>query len=323
MTDFYRGKNVVVIGASGLTGHALVEKLVGFGANVRATIHTQRQLRLANDILKQIEIRPCELMDYDDCRSIVKDMDVAMFVAAFLRGAKGQTETPHILVRRNLIPAINCMEAACLEGVDRFGFIGSSTMYPPVTYPVAEEEGFQADPDKLYMGVGWMKRYCEKFAMHFHDLFKTNFALIRSTAIYGPHDTFDPEVSHVLPALIVRAAKRETPFLVWGTGKDVRDFVHVSDVADGLLMTVEKHACADPINIATGVAHTIKDAVQIIMNHLNHHAELVFDESKPSMIPIRLVSVEKAKSVLNFEAKYSLEDGLRDTIDWYVRQQAA
>ena len=111
--------------------------------------------------------------------------------------------------------------------------------------------------------------------------------------------------------------RQNDPYEVWGDGSQIRDFVYVDDVVDGLLQTIEHHPDADPINIATGVGTNVKDLVNTITSIYEYSPELTFNTDKPTMIPVRLVDVSKAKSILDWSAKTDLSTGLRETIDWY------
>jgi GDP-L-fucose synthase len=149
-------------------------------------------------------------------------------------------------------------------------------------------------------------------------------ALVRPTAVYGRYDNFDPTASHVIPALIRRAVAKEDPFEVWGTGNEVRDFLHITDLVEGCLLMLEKHAVCDPINIGYGKTVTIKQIVQVILNAADHeNATLEFNTSRPTAIPVRMVDTSKAKRILGFEPAVSLKDGLKDTVDWYKQTIAA
>lgn len=309
-------KNVLITGAAGLVGHALVKEALNRGANVRAVVNN-RNLCVTDP---KLQIVKHDLSNYSECLQACKDMDIVLNCVAFIRGALGQSEHPMSLIRSNLIPSVNMIEAACEQKVSRFGFIGSSTMYPNVSYPVTESEGFIGDPAECYEGVGWMKRYCEKLCMYFHKISKTKFAMIRTTAIYGPHDSLDTNSSHVIPSLIVKVLNRQDPFEVWGDGNQVRDFVYVDDLVNGFLKCVENYAVADPINISSGQGTTIKDMLQHLFVSESFFPNVVYKNDKPIMIPVRLVSIEKAKEVLDYKSRYSLQSGLQETLGWYKQQ---
>jgi GDP-L-fucose synthase len=190
-------------------------------------------------------------------------------------------------------------------------------VYPAVTYPVKEEEGFTGEPHPSYFAVGWMKRYIEKLAEFYYQRYGMKIALIRPTNIYGPYDKFDFATSHVLPALMRRAVEKQNPFEVWGDGSAVRDFMYVSDMVEALLLMLENYAECQPLNVGSGQPVTIKESVELILKVTGNPATAVYDASKPTTIPFRVVDLTKAETVLGFKAKVSLEEGLKKTIEWY------
>ncbi len=311
---YFQNKHVLVTGGAGLIGHELVVQLLERGAYVRATVFRERTLSLEHP---KLEIVPCDLMHPDQCTRVVREMDIVLHAAAYIRGVKGQQASHSDLVMKNLLPAVHVIDASCREGVDRFGWIGSSTVYPDADHPLREEEAFLGDPLDRYFGIGWVKRYGEKLCISFHRSSRTKFAIVRSGAIYGPHERFTLDDGHVLPALIIKAVHRLNPFPVWGDGQDVRDFVYVSDFVEGFLLTVERHATADPMNIATGVGSSINDALRIILEYEGYRPEILYQNDEASVKKTRLLDVTKAKQLLDFTTRTSLEVGLHKTIDWY------
>ncbi|MFZ0053016.1 MAG: NAD-dependent epimerase/dehydratase family protein, partial [Desulfobaccales bacterium] len=185
-------------------------------------------------------------------------------------------------------------------------------------YPVKEEEMWSAPPHPVYFGYGWMRRYLELLGEFVSQKSAIGVAICRPTAVYGRHDDFDPKTSHVIPALIRRAVAKEHPYVVWGTGKEIRDFLHITDLVRGCLFLLDKHAVCDPVNIGYGKAVTVKEIVNIILQAAGHEkARVEFDASKPVTIPVRMVDTTKAKKLLDFEPRVTLEEGLRDTVNWY------
>ena len=311
---YYTNKNVLVTGAAGIAGHSTVKKLLAEGAHVKATVYTSKKLDIPKH--QNLEVIRCNLHSYKKCLEITKDMDIVFNLVAYIRGAKSQTEAPIDLVRNNIVPAVNMMDASVRSGVHRFGFIGSSTMYPDVSYPVKEDEAFDLDPHPTYTGVGWMKRYSEKIIEHFNDISKTRFAIVRTTAMYGPHDSFN-ERGHAIPQLILKASAGMNPFEVWGDGSQVRDFVYVDDVIDALLLVTEKNPVARAYNVASGTSTTITNLVKTITRIYGYEPKFNYDITKPVMIPTRLVDVSRIKEELGWVAKNDLRTGLEKTIKWF------
>jgi GDP-L-fucose synthase len=314
--SFYKGKNILITGAAGITGHAAVKRLLSEGAKVRATVYKNRGLNIEEH--PNLEIVQCDLMKHEDCMKVLEGIDVCFNFVAFIRGAKGQTEYGNALdlVRNNLFTSINMIDAAVRSKLDRFGFIGSSTMYPDVSHPVNEDEAYDSNPHTLYRGVGWMKRYVEKVIEYYQDISDTKFGMVRTTAIYGPHDAFN-ENGHAIPQLIMKADSGMNPFEVWGDGKQMRDFIYVDDVVDAVMTVVEKAPTGRPYNASTGKGTTVTELVETITDIYGYSPKFNYDITKPTMIPIRLVDVSRIKNELGWEAKHTLKEGLAKTIEWY------
>lgn len=310
---FYQNKKVLVAGGNGLIGSHTIQELLHRGAEVRATIHSKAPV--IED--SRIEYIQCDLTQREDCVKVVQDIDYVILCAANTSGAAVMAKNPIAHITANLLINSQVLEAACLAGVSRLLFVSSTTVYPAVTYPVKEEEGFTGEPHPSYFAVGWMKRYIEKLAEFYYQRYGMKIALIRPTNVYGPYDKFDFETSHVLPALMRRAVEKQNPFEVWGDGSAVRDFIYVSDLVEALLLTLENYAECQPLNIGSGQPVTIKESVELILKVTGNPATAIYDASKPTTIPYRVVDLTKAEAVLGFQSKVSLEEGLRKTIEWY------
>jgi len=141
--------------------------------------------------------------------------------------------------------------------------------------------------------------------------------LVRPYNAYGPRDHFDPEKSHVIPAIIKRIFDGENPLVVWGDGGQTRAFLYVTDFARGLIEAIEKYPVADPINLGTDEEVKIKDLVEMIIKLSGKKTNIFFDISMPAGQPRRNCDTTKAKEKIGFEAKIKLEDGLKETIKWY------
>ena len=313
---FYKGKNVLVAGGAGMSGQSLIRKLLEQGAYVRATQYKSRKITLAH---KSLEVVQCDLLNDSEARSVFQDMDIVFLAAAEVGGAKLIREDPSRLIMYNLELHAKLIHLAARVGVQKCAFISSSYVYPDTGKPNIESEGFRGDPwIPMNYGLGWVKRYLETLCKHFHLVGKTDYAIIRPTAIYGPHDKFDLEQSHVIPALIVKAVNRMDPYEVLGNGEDIRCFTYVDDLVDGLMLTAEKYAVAEALNICTRETHTVKDVVRILLDCLNFHPKVVFNSNKPSVIPYKVSDSSRARELIGWEAKITLEEGLKRTVDWYV-----
>ncbi len=311
---FYNNKKVLVTGGTGFVGTHLVEELLRRGASVRIPIH-QRSPRVCHE---RIETMRADLTCLDDCRRLVHGMQYVFHAGGTVAAAGTKPVAAMGAITLNLVVTAQVLQAAWEEGVERILIFSSSTGYPPAEHAVTEEEMWSAAPYPGYFGYAWMRRYLERLGEFVAAKSPLKVALLRPTAVYGRHDNFDPQTSHVIPALIRRAAQKEDPFVVWGDGNEVRDFLHVTDLARGCLLLLEKHAECDPVNIGCGQGATIKQVVRTILNATGHEpASLQFDATKPSAIPFRMVDISKARRLLGFQPQITLEEGLADTVHWY------
>ncbi len=313
---YYQGKHILVTGGSGFVGTHFVQALLEQGARIRVPIH--RRAMVVQD--PRIELVQADLSRIEDCRAVCKDVEYVIHAAGAVAAAGVTAGNPMSAITANLVLTAQVMQAASETGAQRFLVFSSSTGYPVTNHPVKEEEMWNGPTHASYFGYGWMRRYLERMSEFLASKTSMGIAIVRPTAVYGRHDNFDPQTSHVIPALIRRAVAKEVPFEVWGTGNEVRDFLHITDLVRGCLLMLEKHAVCDPVNIGYGKTVTIKDIVQSILKAAKHDgAEIVFNSSKPTAIPVRMVDTSKARKVLGFEPAMSLDDGLADTVRWYIR----
>lgn len=310
-------KTILITGAAGIAGQAAVRECLDRGFSVRAVIFNSRKLDLKN---KNLEIVQTDLEIYENCLKVLDGIDVCLHFAAYIKGAKGQSDATNFssLVRKNLTLTINMLSAVVEKKILALGFIGSSTMYPDTSDSVTEDQAFEKNPHDVYRGVGNMKRYCENVIQYYGDISKVKFGIIRTTAMYGPFDSFNDN-GHVIPQLIMRASRKPKIFDVWGDGKQIRDFVYVDDAIEGLMHVLENGKNCRPYNIATGNDVSVRELAKLVTDEFDYSPEMKFDHSKPSMIPIRRVSVERIRKELGWSSKVNISTGIKKTCDWYKR----
>jgi GDP-L-fucose synthase len=313
------GARVLVAGATGFIGRNLSARLVASGAKVRGAARSAEPRRR----IEGVEYLRADLTRPDDCRRAVQGMDVVFMCAASTAGAAVMTTTPLAQVTPNVVMNAHVMDAAYAAGVRKFVFISSSAAYPPTdARPVTEDEMFLGDPYDVYYSVGWMKRYaevlCRIYATKITRPMPT--VVVRPSNAYGPWDKFDFAVSHVTGALIRRVVERHRPLEVWGTGEDVRDLIYIDDLVEGIVRATEHEAPHVVVNIASGRGHSVREVLETLLEVDGYtDAEVRFDPTRPRTIPIRLVDTSHAKTLLGFEARTSLREGLQRTVAWYRR----
>jgi GDP-L-fucose synthase len=315
---FFERRLSLVTGGTGFIGTHLAKALLDQGGRVRLAVH-QRPPILTDP---RIEIMRADLTRQEDCLAAMKGVDFVFHAAGAVSGLGVTADHTMAGITTNLNLTAQVMQAAWTTNVGRILLFSSSTAYPASDHPIREEEMWNGPPHPSYLGYGWMRRYFERLAEFAANHSGLGIALVRPTAVYGPHNDFRPATSHVIPALVRKAVEKLNPFEVWGIGDEMRDFLHVTDFVRGCLLTMEKHAVCDPINIGYGSALPIRRVVEIILKAAGHSdAEVRFDATKPTAIPVRLVDTSKAKRLLGFEPQIRIETGLRDLVNWYAQRR--
>lgn len=318
--EFYRDKKVCVTGATGLIGSYVVKILKASGAIVLAT--SLRKSRGAG--LSTMR----DLLDPLSTKFAVEGCDIVIGCAGITGGIGLAHKDPLGYVGPATVIALNTLHACAQAKVKRFGFLSSTTVYPELDKPVVETDTFDWPPYELYKGIGESKRFLEKMCTYYAEKTGLKVGVVRPSGAYGRFDNFDESTSHVIPGMINRALslKPGEPFEVWGDGNDVRDFVHAQDVARGLLLAVaddEASSKAMPINIASGVGISTRKLATVIRDVLDMNYDIVTNPSKPTALKYRVASIEKAQTMLGFEPKIGLEEGLRDTIAWLKTERGS
>lgn len=315
MDNFFKDKKVAVTGGSGFIGTNFIKELLNRGAIIK-TMTYESPLQIKDNRIDVIENKTLE--DPYNCRELVKGADYVIHCAGGV--AHPSTVPTDVQISQNQIILIgNVLEACAKEGVKKFLDLNSSTGYPDIRRPLTEDEYWVDEPYKSYYGYGWMRRYREKLMEHVSKFSGLEIALARCTAIFGPHDNFNLNTCHVVPALIKRLLNGEDPFIVWGTPDVVRDFLYVKDVVNGGLLILEKGESMRPYNLGYGDGITIGEIVDTIIKVSGLNPKVEWDSSKPTTIPFRAVSTDRIKNELGFEPTYTFEEGIKETIDWYKK----
>ncbi|MDY6844310.1 MAG: NAD(P)-dependent oxidoreductase, partial [Thermodesulfobacteriota bacterium] len=296
---FYK-KNVLVTGGAGFIGTNVIKRLIDTGAHIRTTLHKNEPVLKDN----RIEYIKCDLEKAEDCNHICQDMDYVILCAAVTSGAAVMENTPLVHLTPNIIMNILMLEAAYNAGVKKVLFISSNTVYPVTDLPAKENDVTYDFFEKYYI-VGWMKRFseivCEMYSTKIKRPMDT--IIIRPANIYGPYDDFDWETSHVIPALIRKVVERHDPIEMWGDGSDIKDFIYIDDLVEGLLLALQKIEGFNVVNIASGMQYCLRDLLNILIELDGYeNATVKYDTTKPTMIPKRLIDTSKAKELLGYKS---------------------
>lgn len=305
-----RTKNILVTGGNGFIGKAVVENLIRF-RNVDA-----RRIIVPNS-------KTDDLREFPNCLRLMRDnkIDVVIHLATKIGGVGYSSKFPATQYYNNILIDLQVVEAARECGVEKTVMVGSACAYPlETTYPMIEENLWTGLPQETNLAYGIAKRMQLIQADAYRKQYGTNIVALLPNNAYGPWDNFHPEFSHVIPSLIRKCLSGDSPLVVWGDGTPTRDFLYVKDFAEAVILAAERLESTDPVNVGSGVETRISDLVNTITHMTGYRGNVVYDHSKPNGQPRRSVSIEKARRLMDFEPKYDLESGLRETVEWYKKQ---
>jgi len=314
----YSDKKILVTGGTGMIGSHLVELLIEKGANVRIIEH-EREIP---DELKKLEldIMRGDLTDRKFSDNVVKNMDYIFHLAAYT-GGLGRTSThPASTLTPNLIMDGNILESAKNERIKKFLYASCTCIYPNDEKTLEEGDAWNGNPPEAHASYSWSKRMGERQAIAFHKEYGMNIAIVRPSNSYGPRDSDDLETAHALGSLIMKAIKKMDPFVIWGDGSPIREYIYAKDAAKGMLLAMENYCVGDPINLASGEFVSIDELARKILSITNTNPEIRFDENKPSGQKRRVLSNRKAEEKIGFRAETSLDIGIEKTINWYKQR---
>ncbi|MFC1521978.1 NAD-dependent epimerase/dehydratase family protein [Elusimicrobiota bacterium] len=314
--NFYKNKNVLVTGGTGTIGIHVVEKLLNFGAKVRVVSldDPSRASMLFGD---KVEFIKCDLLDFKTCMDAAKGQEVVFNLV----GIKGSTGIGLTKAASYYVPMLyfntNMMEAAFRNKAGRYLFVSSVCVYPPAEVHY-EDNAWNGMPKQNDLYAGIAKRAGEvQGETYLHEYKWDAVRVVRPSNVYGPHDDFNPASAQVIPALISRMLGGENPVKVWGDGTAVRDFIFAEDVAEGMMIALEKAPPCIPINLGSGSGSTIKEIAESVASCMPVTPKIEWDTTKPSGDRIRLLSTQRAQDLIGFKAKTSIRDGIKKTVEWF------
>ena len=314
--NFYKGKKVLVTGGTGLIGRPLVEMLIDREALVFVV-----SLDDPSRAPYGCKFVRADLREFSNCMSVCEDMDIVFHLA----GIKGSPAMTAKQPASFFVPTItfntNMMEAARRQKISRFLYTSTIGVYAPneVFY---EDDVWKTFPSVNDRFAGWAKRMGELQAQAYKIEYGWDkIAIVRPANVYGPYDNFDPSTAMVIPSLIKRALDGESPLVVWGDGSAIRDFIYSKDVARGMILALEIGVNV-PVNLGSGKGVTIKELAETIAKFIpDGSVKIVWDKTKPKGDKKRLMDMSRAKKLLGFKPIVSLEEGIKETIDWYLNNK--
>jgi GDP-L-fucose synthase len=301
------GKRVWVAGHPGMVGQALVRRLARENCELLTVARDEVDLTRQGDVERWMrEVRP----------------HAVFMAAAKVGGIAANQRLPADFLYDNLAISANVIHAAHACGVEKLLYLGSSCVYPRLSAQPISEDALLAgplEPTNEWYAVAKIAGI--KLAQAYRAQHGRDFISAMPTNLYGPFDNFDPETSHVLPALIRKAheakLRGDTSLAIWGSGTPRREFLHVDDCADALVHVMRHYSDASPINIGVGDDLTIADLARLVARTAGFTGAIVHDTSKPDGTPRKLLDVSRL-AALGWRASMPLERGIAETYRWFV-----
>jgi GDP-L-fucose synthase len=317
-----KNSKVLITGGSGLVGQNLTARLIKEGyTNLRVNLH----IRGVRTVYDGVEYTKHDLQTYEGCKMATDGVDVVFHAAASTSNAVDTVVDPLAHVTPNVSMNNFLIDASWRNEVKHYIFISSNTVYPPKgDEPVVETDFLFNEPYPVYFPVGWMKRYaevqCELYAKYLPRTMKCT--VIRPANLFGPHDKYDFNKCHVTPATIRKVADRMDPIPVWGDGTELRDLLYVEDFVEALQVVMENETeMFEVYNVGSNTVYSVNKVLEIMRAIGEHEVPTEYIQGKPSMIPTRKIDSNKIKDKLGWEAKTSIQNGLRLAYDWYLQHK--
>jgi GDP-L-fucose synthase len=307
--NFWQDKRILVTGGRGFLGRHVVAKL-----KEQRPAEVFAPGRAEYDLVREPNI----IRVYEDIKP-----DIVIHLAAVVGGIGANRANPGKFFYDNLIMGVQLMEYAHRYGVQKFVAVGTICAYPKFTpVPFREEDLWNGYPEETNAPYGLAKKMLLVQAAAYRAQYGFNTICLLPVNLYGPGDNIDLQSSHVIPAMIRKCVEavrnRSRQIVLWGTGKPTREFLYVEDAAEGIVLATERHNDPEPVNLGSGMEISIKELAQLISRLTGFTGEIVWDSSQPDGQPRRALNIDKAERLFGFRARTSFEEGLRQTIDWYI-----
>ena len=248
--------------------------------------------------------------------------DVVLHLAAEVGGIGANRDNPGRFFYANMAMGLHMVEQARLHGVKKFVQVGTVCSYPKFTpVPFSEDSLWDGYPEETNAPYGVAKKALLVMLGAYREQYGFPGVFLMPTNLYGPRDNFDPQSSHVIPALIRKCEEArlagEPSITCWGSGGASREFLYVEDCAKAIVAATERYDSPEPVNIGVGKEITIRELVELIARVTDFGGEIRWDTSKPDGQPRRVLDTSRAERAFGFEAGTSFEDGLRTTVEWF------
>jgi len=271
-----------------------------------------------------------DLVQSESAARLLRDTrpDIVVHLAAVVGGIGANRARPGEFFYKNLMMGVQLMEQARLYGVQKFVTAGTVCSYPKHTpVPFSEDDLWSGYPEETNAPYGIAKKALLAQGQAYRRQYGFQAIHLLVVNLYGPRDDFDPEASHVIPALIRKCLEARDQgrdrIVVWGDGSPTREFLYVKDAAQGIVLATERYADPEPVNVGSGVEISIRELVSKVADATGFRGETVWDTSRPNGQPRRCLDTSRARERFGFEAGTSFEAGLRQTVQWYEAQRGS
>ena len=303
-------KKVLVTGGNGFLGKNLISQL-----------RDKKVKEIISPSSSEFDLRIAS-----KCKEVVNGIDIVFHLAGRVGGIGYNQKYPGDVFYDNLMMGTQILHESKEANVEKFIGMGTVCSYPKfAAIPFIEESIWDGFPEETNASYGLSKKMMIVQSQSYKQQYNFNSISIIPTNFYGPKDDFDPETSHVIPALILKVHEamknKSNEITLWGDGTPSRDFLHIHDAARGVILAAEKYSDTEPINLGSQEEISIKELITIICELMNFDGEIIWDKTKPNGQPRRCVSYEKAKKELGFEPEIKFKDGLKQTIDWFYENE--
>lgn len=306
--SFWTDNRFVVTGGAGFLGSRVVHTLRQRGAE---SIFVPRSAQY-------------DLREHDAVRNLLAAAkpDIIIHLAAVVGGIGANRAHPAEFFYSNLMMGTQLMHEAWKSGIKKFVTIGTVCAYPKFTpIPFREETIWNGYPEETNAPYGLAKKMLLVQGQAYRDQYGFDAIYLLPTNLYGPGDNFNPESSHVIPALIRKfteaKARGDAQVMAWGTGKPTREFLYVDDAAEGIVLATERYDKPDPVNIGSGFEISIKELTETIAELVGYEGHVVWDHDKPDGQPRRALDTSRAQAEFGFRAKTDFREGLSEVVRWY------
>lgn len=308
MTSFWTDRRVVVTGGAGFLGNAIVKKL---RAKHPASIFVPRSKDY--DLRDRSAVVRC----FRDGRP-----NLVIHSAAVVGGIGANRRQPGKFFYENAIMGIQLIEEARQFEVKKFVGLGTVCAYPKLTpVPFREEDLWSGYPEETNAPYGLAKKILLVQLQAYRQEYGFNGIYLLPVNLYGPGDNFDPESSHVIPAMIRKFLEardgKKKEVVLWGDGTPTREFLHVEDAAEAIVAAAERYDGSEPVNLGSGEEISIRDLANLIAKETGYQGDIVWDETKPNGQPRRSLDVSRAKTLFGWQARRAFGQGLKETITYY------